>query len=241
MVDNVNRIYAIPGFSEPVSSLSHLLPAGVFLILGIFLLIRERGNYARVFSLVIFIFASLFMLSMSGVFHLLEPGGAGREVLQRLDHAAIFVLIAGSFTPVHVILFRGWRRWGVLLLIWLLAISGLLMKTLFFHDMSDWLGLAFYLGLGWLGIITLVLMYQRYRQRFLPFLLYGAIAYTLGAIIDYFHYANLLPGVIGPHELFHFFVLAGLSWHWYLVYRISEAHRHGRLYPHLRETSLSID
>ncbi len=237
----VTAIYSIPGFSEPVSSLSHLLPAGLFLALGILLLFHGRGNRSRMFSLSVFVFSTLFMLAMSGVFHLLEPGGNGREVLQRLDHAAIFVLIAGTFTPVHIILFRGWRRWAVLSLIWLLAISGLTLKTIFFHDMNEWLGLLFYLGLGWLGIITAILIYQRYHWRFLPLLLSGAAAYTLGALIDFFRLIDPLPGVIGPHELFHVFVLAGIGCHWYLVYRISDAHRRGRLYPHPRPPTFSLE
>lgn len=237
----MNHIYAIPGFSEPVSSLSHLLPAGLFFIVGMFLLYHERGNRVRMFSLAVFVFATVFMLAMSGVFHLLEPGGTGRAVLQRLDHAAIFVLIAGSFTPIHMILFRGWRRWAILTLLWLLTISGLTMKTLFFNNINGSLSLLLYLGLGWLGIITAVLIYQRYRSRFLPQLLYGALAYTLGAIIDFFQLIDPLPGVIGPHELFHLFVLTALSFHWYMVYRISDAHRHGQLYPHPRPTSFSIE
>lgn len=233
-------IYSIPGFSEPVSSLSHLLPAGLFFVLGIFLLIHERGNRMRIVSLSVFVFSTIFMLAMSGVFHLLEPGGDGRAVLQRLDHAAIFVLIAGTFTPIHIILFRGWRRWGVLSLLWLLAISGLTLKTVFFNDMHEWLGLLLYLGLGWLGLVTAVLIYQRYRLRFLPLLLYGAAAYTLGALIDFFRLLDPLPGVVGPHELFHLFVLIALGFHWMLIYRISEAHRHGQLYPHPGRAAFSI-
>lgn len=236
----MNSIISIPGFSEPVSSLSHLLPAGLFFFLGVFLLIRERGNRMRMLSLAVFVFSTVFMLAMSGVFHLLEPGGDSRAVLQRLDHAAIFVLIAGTFTPIHIILFRGWRRWGVLSLLWLLAFSGLTMKTIFFTDMNEWLGLLLYLGLGWLGIVTAVLIYQRYRTRFLPLLLYGAAAYTLGALIDFFRLLDPLPGVIGPHELFHVFVLLALGFHWALVYCINEAHRQGKLYPHSREASFSL-
>lgn len=104
---DLHAIYAIPGFSEPFSALSHLLAAGVFLPLGIFMAVTTLGGVA---SLIIFIVSVVFLLSMSGVCHLLEPGSTGRMALQRLDHAGIFLLIAGILTPVHGILFKcGWR------------------------------------------------------------------------------------------------------------------------------------
>src|SRR5215213_5458383 len=104
----------IPGFADPFSSLSHLLGAVVFLALGFVLIRRGAGNTARVVSLLIFILGSVLLLSVSGTYHLLDPTGTAREVMRRLDHAAIFVLIACSFTPPHVIMFRGAGRWGVL-------------------------------------------------------------------------------------------------------------------------------
>ena len=99
-------IYAIAGFTEPFSSMTHLLAAFVFLIISIFLIRRGRGNCARMIFLSVFSFACFFQFSMSGVYHLLDAGSA-RDILQRLDHAAIFILIAGSFTSIHGILFTG--------------------------------------------------------------------------------------------------------------------------------------
>ncbi len=98
---------AIAGFSEPFSSMTHLLGAGVFLILGIVFLVRNRGGAAQTTAVSVFVIGVTFALAMSGVFHLLTPGTTGRAVLQRLDHAAIFFLIAATFTPVHVVQFRG--------------------------------------------------------------------------------------------------------------------------------------
>jgi channel protein (hemolysin III family) len=111
---------SIPGFSDPVSSLSHLAGAVTFAILGAFLIARGRGA-GSVISLAVFAFSCVLLLSLSGVYHLLSPGTAGRSVLLRLDHAAIFVLIAGSFTPVHVILLRDLWHWHLLAWIWLAA------------------------------------------------------------------------------------------------------------------------
>jgi channel protein (hemolysin III family) len=90
---------SIPGFSDPVSSLTHLAGAAVFAILGGFLIARGRGDARRVISLAVFAFSCVLLLSLSGVYHLLTPQTAARGVLVRLDHAAIFVLHAGSRDP----------------------------------------------------------------------------------------------------------------------------------------------
>ena len=147
---------SIPVFSDPVSSLTHLAGAAVFAILGGFLIARGRGDARRVLSLAVFVFSCVLLLSLSGVYHLLTPETAARGVLVRLDHAAIFVLIAGSFTPVHVILLpERWQR-HLLAWIWGAAIAGLTLKTVYFDATPPWLGLLMYLGLGWLVVISTV-------------------------------------------------------------------------------------
>ena len=217
-------IQAIPGFSEPFSSLSHLLPTGVFLAFGVGLLYRARGHAARIAALSVYVFACVFLLAMSGVFHLLEPGGTPRAILQRLDHAAIFIQIAGTFTPLHILLFRGFWRWGILAIIWGVAIAGLTLKSIYFNAMPESIGLLLYLGLGWMGGLSAVALYRWYGTRFLRPLIYGAIAFTLGAVIDFLHTPELVPGVIGAHELFHVAVLFGMGFHWYLVAQATEWH-----------------
>jgi channel protein (hemolysin III family) len=126
----------VPGFSDPFSSMSHLLGTFVFFILGLRLIFLARVHADWIVAVSIFTFTVVFQLSMSGVFHLLDHGTAGRVVLQRLDHAGIFALIAGTFTPIHTILFRGFWRWGILLLIWSVAIIGISLKSIFFNEMA---------------------------------------------------------------------------------------------------------
>jgi channel protein (hemolysin III family) len=210
----VPSIYSIPGFSEPVSALSHLLGAVVLFVLSLFLLRRGWGDWRRVFFLWVFTFAGVFLLSMSGVYHLLTPGGGGRAVLQRLDHSAIFFLIAGTFTPVHGILFRGWLRWLPLLFMWAAAATGITLKVIFFDDVSEWFGLVLYLALGWTGISSGLVLYWRFGYRFVSPLLWGALAYTVGATLEFLRWPILIPGVVHAHELFHFSVLVGLLLHW---------------------------
>jgi channel protein (hemolysin III family) len=223
-------LYSLPGFHDPVSALTHLLAAPVFLVLSYFLLRRGRGNTARLIFLGIFAFASVFLLSMSGVYHMMESGGNARLVMERLDHSAIFVLIAGTFTPVHGILFRGWARWGPLLLIWTCAITGITLKTIFFDNLDEGLGLSFFLGLGWIGILSAAVLWQHYGFHFVRLLLLGAALYTVGSVLEYFNWPVLIPGVIGPHEMFHLAVLAALSCHWAWVFGFASGEVPERVY-----------
>lgn len=216
-----SQIIPIAGFSEPFSSLTHLIAAGVFFVLGIMLMYRGRGHAGRVAALGVFSFSIVFLLAMSGVYHLLQPGGVARAVLQRLDHAGIFFLIAGTFTPIHGLLFRRSLRWGILLLIWAVAITGITLKSIFFEDIAEWLSLTLYLGLGWVGALTGILLYRRFHFQFIKYLLLGALAYTIGAVFEYLRYPVLIDGVIGPHELFHVFVILGITFHYMFVFRFA--------------------
>jgi len=215
------QLLSLPGFSDPVSSLSHLAGALVFSLFSISLIAGGRGEARRVFPLAVFAFSCVLLLSLSGVYHLLQHQTVARSVLMRLDHAAIFLLIAGSFTPVHAILLRArWHR-RLLLGIWLAAIAGLTLKTIYFDTMPAWLGLAMYLGLGWLGTISTVAIARRFGWRFILPLLWGALAYTIGAVVDHFDWPVPVRGFVGPHEIFHLAVLAGISFHWAFIRRIS--------------------
>jgi channel protein (hemolysin III family) len=228
-------IVSIPGFANPVSSLSHLIGAGVFLLLAFFLIRRGRGDGLRMFSLAVFGFGAVFLLSISGVYHLLDPNGAPRHVLQVLDHAAIFVLIAATFTPVHVILFRGFGRWGMLLLIWTIAAVAISLKSLYFYSMPDWMGTALYLGMGWLGLVSGIALSRRFSLAFVSPMLWGGIAYSVGAVLDTLRWPVLVPGVIQWHEVFHVAVLIGLTFHWAFIYSIAD----GRLAPCPLEDALT--
>ncbi|WP_455221682.1 PAQR family membrane homeostasis protein TrhA [Kaarinaea lacus] len=215
----------ISGFSDPFSSMTHLFSSPIFLIVGIAMLWRFRGNANRTASLTVFIFGVVFLLAMSGVFHLLTPGTSGRYVLRVLDHAAIFVLIAATFTPIHALQFKGFMRWGILLLVWTTAITGITLKSIFFDDVPESVSLVLYLGLGWLGALTGYFLYRRLGLKAILPLILGAMAYTWGAALEFLHYPVLISGVIGPHELFHVFVLLGIILHWQFAGRMAQLHK----------------
>ncbi|MCC6494124.1 MAG: hemolysin III family protein [Pirellulales bacterium] len=220
-------LISIPGFADPVSSLSHLVGAGVFLVMGTFLVRRGAGSAARMASLAIFSFGAVLLLSISGVYHLLQRDGTPREVLRVLDHAAIFVLIACSFMPPHVILFRGPWRWGMLVAVWTFAAAAITVKSVFFGVLPEIVGTGLYLGMGWIGLISGIALWRRFGFAFIAPLLWGGVAYSIGAVLDVLHWPVLVPGVVQWHEVFHVAVLAGLTLHWAFIYGIAD----GRLSP----------
>ncbi|HEY8219024.1 MAG TPA: hemolysin III family protein, partial [Methylobacter sp.] len=148
----MSAIYPIFGFTHPLSSIIHLLGAIFFTYQAKHMLRRGKGSSIRIISLAVFSGSCIFLLLVSGIYHLLAATGFAHTVFQRLDHAAIFLVIAGTFTPINCILFDGLLRWGFLVTVWVLAISGLIVKTIFFTTIPEWLGLSFYLGLGWMGL-----------------------------------------------------------------------------------------
>lgn len=213
----------IPGFQDPFSALVHLIAALFFTILAVSLIRKGRGNGARVFFLSIFSFACIFQLAISGSYHLLGPG-QGRDILQVIDHAAIFTLIAASFTSIHGLIFRGFMRWGFLLIIWLIAITGITLKSIYFDTIPEWLGLTFFLGLGWMGVLSAWLLCRRFGIHYNRYLFYSGIAYTSGAIVEFARAPVLIKNVIGPHELFHIAVIVGIAYHWVFTYRFADGY-----------------
>ena len=219
--------YTLPGFNQPMSSMSHLVGAVVYLVLSWFLLRQAWRRRAVFWNVLLFAFAAVALLSLSGVYHMFTPDSKPGRVLIRLDVAAIFFLIASTFTPIHSLLFTGWRRWGILVPMWVIAITGITLRTIFFDSIPFWAGTLIFLAMGWIGLISSILLWRRYRWAAVGPALWGGIMYTIGAVGDSFGWPTIIPWVWGSHETFHFFVLAGLGFHWHLISRIAE----GKLRP----------
>lgn len=217
-----NPMFPIPGFVEPFSSISHMAGIAAMLVYAWPVLKRAHGRPGRVVSISIFILAALLVLSFSTIYHLLPLKGTTRAVFQILDHAAIFVLIAGTFTPIHAILFRGFWRWGIITIQWGLAAIGVTLKLLFFASIPEPVSLLSFLAMGWIGLFSGIKLARMRGVAFVMPVIYGALAYTFGAIIDFARIPTLLIGVVEAHELFHLAVLAGLAFHGYFIWKIAD-------------------
>ena len=231
------QLYHLPGFHEPFSALSHWLGAVVFLVLGgLHLLLRGRRNPNGLVYLAIYAASVVLLMTLSGMYHMPVRGSATHQLIGRLDHGAIFVLIAGSFTPVHGILFRGWLRAGPLIAIWAAAVAGITLKTVFYDELPEWIGLSFYLTMGWFGLFSGIVVAYRYGVHFVKPLVLGGIIYTIGAIIDFHQGVIFVPGIIHQHEFLHMMVLMGAFSHWLFIWQFAPGERALERYLKCRES-----
>jgi channel protein (hemolysin III family) len=216
--DAPHFIEPVLGFHSPFGSLVHLVGALVFAALTI-PLVRATSGAGRRVAVAGFGLAAVTMLSLSGTYHMLSSP-VGQRVLQRLDHAAIYLLIAGTLTPVLVLLFRGVARWLPLGLTWFFAATVISLRSVFFEDLPSWGGMTSYLVFGWVGAFIGVSLWRQHGWRFVRLLVFGGVAYTLGTVLFAFDEVELVPSVIGLHEVWHIAVLIGLSLHWRFVRRV---------------------
>lgn len=231
----MNEWYTLPGFNQPMSSMTHLLGAVVYLVLSVFLLRGAWWRRASFFNALLFAFAVVALLSLSGVYHMFSPQGTPGRVMLRLDVAAIFFLIAATFTPLHGLLFTGWKRWGVLIPLWLIAVTGITLRTIFFNSIPALVGTLVFLVMGWIGGWSGYLLYRSYGARAFMLTLWGGVMYTIGAVGDAIAAPTLVPMVWGSHESFHLFVLAGIGFHWHLISLVTDG-RIGSTRPDVDQT-----
>lgn len=204
---------------EPVNSITHL--AGALLsVVGLILLINKGIRLGigagEMTSLVVFGLSMIALYATSGIYHLINMGQRAILFMKKLDHSMIFVLIAGSYTPIIAFILQGNFRIFMLVLIWGIALSGVLFKV-FWIQAPRWLYTGIYLGMGWLSVILIKTIFEGTGISGLSLLLAGGLSYTVGAVIYGLKKPNL-SNSFGFHELFHCFVLAGTLLHYLMVY-----------------------
>ena len=201
---------------DPFSCYSHLL--GVLLSIGgvVALVILAQGDPWRVLGFSIYGASLILLYSASTVYHWAARSSRRKDLLKRLDHAAIFVLIAGTYTPVCLIMLRGKWGWGVGGVVWGLAALGVAMKLSFPH-LSRWMTTALYLGMGWIAVVAVAPLVRSLSLGGLMWLVAGGVAYSVGAIIYATQRPDPFPARFGFHEIFHLFVLGGSAAHFVLM------------------------
>jgi hemolysin III len=201
---------------EPVNSITHWVGAALALIGLIALLIVGWSTPAKIISLAIYGLSLIFLFSASATYHMVLVKDKTLEIFRKIDHAAIYFLIAGTYTPFCVNAFEGFWKWGMLSIIWSLAIIGVIIK-IFYIRVPRWLNAVIYVIMGWFSIAAAGQMISTLPTWVFAWLLTGGIIYTLGAIVYATKIFNFKPGVFGFHEVWHIFVLLAAASHFVAV------------------------
>jgi hemolysin III len=206
-------------FREPISAWSHCLWLVLSVPATMILLRRCEGDRSRQVSLLVFGVSLTICYAGSTLFHgvRLSPEWIAR--FDQLDHIGIFILIAGSYTPVAWNLLHGYLRWGTLVAAWSCTLVGTAVLLSWGVFTMFW-STCFYVGMGWAAVICYIEMSRVWPQRTLFPLLLGGILYTVGAVINLMEWPEIQPGVFGPHEVFHLFVMAGSLAHFQFMHDV---------------------
>lgn len=170
----------------------------------------------HIVSFSIFGTSLILLYTASTLYHLLPLSEKGVGILRRIDHMMIYVLIAGTYTPITLIPLRGPWGWSLLACIWVLAVTGMVLKGVWFKA-PRWLSTLFYGIMGWLVAIAMYPLSKTMPAGGIGWLVAGGMFYTIGAVI----YGMKKPNFkfLGFHEIFHLFVLAGSISHFWLMYQ----------------------
>jgi hemolysin III len=201
---------------EPVNSLTHWGGTILALVGVIALVIVGWGRPAKIISLIIYGISLISLFSASATYHMVRVKDKALEIFRKIDHAAIYFLIAGTYTPFCVNAFTGFWKWGMLIIIWSLAIIGISAKVLIVHA-PRWLNAGIYLVMGWLCVGASGQLLSTLSMWILTWLIIGGVIYTLGAIVYITKIFNFVPGVFGFHEVWHIFVLLAAAAHFVAV------------------------
>ncbi len=210
----INRDRSYTAGEEIANAVTHGLGA-LLSIAGLAVLVKLaalRGNALHVASFAVFGTTLILLYTASTLYHILTNPTA-KKVFRILDHSAIFLLIAGTYTPMTLVALRGRLGWTIFGVIWVLAVLGIVIKSVFvgrFHKIS----VAVYLGMGWICVFAFKSILNRVPGSILILLGLGGLCYTVGVVFYSWH---RLPY---SHAVWHLFVLAGSTLHFFAILRI---------------------
>ena len=209
---------------DPGSAITHFIALILAILAATPLLLkayRDTGRFAvTAVSLAIFIGSMILLYAASTIYHTLDISPKVNKLLRKIDHMMIFILIAGTYTPVCMVVLGDRTGWGLLALVWAIAIVGILIKA-FWITCPKWFSSLLYISMGWVCVLAFTRIVQALPSPAFWWLLTGGIIYTVGGII----YALKLPifnsrhKYFGSHEIFHLFVMGGSFCHYMMMYQ----------------------
>ena len=206
---------------DPGSAITHFIGMLMAIFAAIPLLIQASREQDSVYliSLTVYAVSMVLLYAASTTYHTFDISKKVNTILKKIDHMMIFVLIAGSYTPICLLVLD--RKIGIplLILVWGIAIVGILIKALWVFC-PKWVSSGLYIGMGWTCVLAFGQMLNGLSRAEFGWLLAGGIIYTIGGII----YALKLPIFnmkhknFGSHEIFHLFVMGGSACHFVVMY-----------------------
>ena len=206
---------------DPGSAITHFIGMLMAIFAAVPLLIKAANEPSQIYiiSLTIYAASLILLYAASTTYHTFDVSERVNTILKKIDHMMISVLIAGSYTPVCLIVLKG--RTGLILLaiVWSIAIAGILIKA-FWVYCPKWVSSVLYIGMGWTCVLAFTQILNNMSPAAFGWLLAGGIIYTVGGVI----YALKLPIFnakhknFGSHEVFHVFVMLGSVCHFVVMY-----------------------
>ena len=206
---------------EPGSAITNFIGMLMAIFAAVPLLIKAAHEPSRIYviSLAIYAASLILLYAASTTYHTFDISKKVNTILKKIDHMMISVLIAGSYTPVCLIVLKG--KTGIILLaiVWAIAIAGILIKA-FWVYCPKWVSSVLYIGMGWTCVLAFTQILNNMSPAAFGWLLAGGIIYTVGGVI----YALKLPIFnsrhknFGSHEIFHLFVMGGSACHFVVMY-----------------------
>ena len=206
---------------DPVAWATHfggLIGSIVGLVL---LVIYSAHDAAKVASMAIYGSSLVVLFGASATYHFLDLGERGNRWLRQVDHAAIFFLIAGSYVPPSMHLLDGAWRISILSVVAAMGIAGIVFKIVWI-DCPAPLSTALYLAMGWLAVVPAFQMFPQLDIYAISFLVFGGLAYTVGAVVFVRERPDPWPDVFGHHEVWHVLVLLGATGHFFFTWQLME-------------------
>ena len=208
---------------DPGSAITHFIAMVLSILAATPLLLksyRDTGYFTiNSLSLAIFIVSMILLYAASTTYHTLDISPKVNKILRKIDHMMIFVLIAGTYTPVCMLVLPSSIDTPLCLIVWGLALAGLFL-TAVWVDSPKWLNSTIYIAMGWLCIFAIRSIYHYMCPQAFFWLFAGGVIYTIGGVIYALKlpiFNRLHPG-FGGHEIFHLFVMGGSLCHFIMVY-----------------------
>jgi len=206
--------------SEFFSSVTHFIGGGLSIAALVVLVVAaaRQASAWHVVSFAIFGASLILLYFTSSLYHAIPMLHRARKIFQRIDHAFIYVLIAGSYTPITLVAIRGGLGWSIFGIVWGIAIVGLILK-LRGTVLKGKISATIYVLMGWLGVIAFVPLSRALSFEGFVWLIIGGAMYTVGAFC--FAFDKIIPQGkwIDMHGVFHLFVMAGSFSHFWMMYQ----------------------